>query len=180
MTARAFDPADSRGQAEAERATDVRIAVFDIDGVVADVTHRLHHLRRRPQNWERFFTESEHDPVLADGVRRVQQAVRDGLAVVWLTGRPSWLREVTRGWLVDAGLPSDHLLMRPTHDYRPARHFKLETLDGLSTGAEIVSFLDDDPDVIATVAAAGHPAELATWLPHTKTLRNAQERSGRT
>jgi len=33
------------------------LAVFDVDGVLADVTHRLHHLRARPQRWERFTSE---------------------------------------------------------------------------------------------------------------------------
>ena len=31
------------------------LAIVDIDGVVADVRHRLHHLDRRPKNWSAFF-----------------------------------------------------------------------------------------------------------------------------
>ncbi len=41
------------------------LAVFDMDGVVADVRHRLHHLRR--QNWSRFFAAADADPLLAEG-----------------------------------------------------------------------------------------------------------------
>lgn len=38
------------------------LSVFDVDGVLADVTHRLHHLRARPQRWERFFTAADCSP----------------------------------------------------------------------------------------------------------------------
>ncbi len=31
------------------------MAVFDIDGVLADVSHRLHYLQSYPQRWDRFF-----------------------------------------------------------------------------------------------------------------------------
>ena len=52
------------------------IAVFDIDGVLADVRHRLHHLQCRPQRWEAFFTAADRDPLLeADGL--------DGTALWW-------------------------------------------------------------------------------------------------
>jgi hypothetical protein len=43
------------------------LAVLDIDGVLADVSSRLHHLQRRPKDWSAFFAGMADDPVLAPG-----------------------------------------------------------------------------------------------------------------
>ena len=32
------------------------LAVVDIDGVVADVRHRLHYIEGKPRQWDRFFS----------------------------------------------------------------------------------------------------------------------------
>ena len=45
------------------------IAVLDIDGVLADVRHRLHHLDKRPKDWAAFFAAAGRDPAAARGRR---------------------------------------------------------------------------------------------------------------
>ena len=40
--------------------------------------------------------------------------------------------------------------------------------------------LDDDPAVVRVLTEDGWPVELATWLPHSSTLQDAQENQGRT
>lgn len=155
------------------------LAVFDIDGVVADVRHRLHHLENYPQDWDSFFSEAVDDPPLADGLQLVLDQLLAGHEIAWLTGRPEWIRRLTRAWLVDQSLPVTELFMRPNGDFRPARRFKVDVLNRLQ-GRDIVLFVDDDPDVVAAATAAGYPTTMATWVPHSKTLRAAQEDSGRT
>ncbi len=156
-----------------------RIAVFDIDGVVADVRHRLHHLEGQRKDWSAFFEAAAHDPMLQEGVQRAEQAASDA-SLVWLTGRPQWLQATTEGWLEAAGLPADRMLMRPRRDFRPARVFKLECVEALAREADIVVVVDDDPEVCAALAAEGWPVEQAEWVTYTRTLRTAQERRGRT
>ena len=158
------------------------LAVFDIDGVVADVRHRLHHIdgrRGRWQDWAAFFAEATDDTPLADGLQLVLDQLRAGHEIAWLTGRPEWLRRTTRAWLVEQSLPAGPLHMRPDGDYRPARRFKIEVLQQLAA-RDIVLFVDDDPDVVAAATAAGFPTTIANWVPHSKTLRTAQEEQGRT
>lgn len=161
------------------------LAVFDVDGVVADVRHRVHHLDGPWKDWDAFFDGAHEDPVLDIGAQLVQQLASEH-QIVWLTGRPEWLRRVTERWMLDAGLPCDTLFMRPSHDYRPARFYKLDMLRQIEGRHPIGvgSFVDDDPDVIDTVTAAGFPAMLATWVPRNnqvgRTLREAQEKLGRT
>jgi phosphoglycolate phosphatase-like HAD superfamily hydrolase len=155
------------------------ISVFDIDGVLADVRHRLHHLEARPQRWERFFQTADRDPLLPEGAERLRAALVDH-DVVYLTGRPERTRRLTERWLRRHDLPTGPLLMREDDDYRPARRMKREVLRSLARTRTVSAVLDDDPAVVATLEADGWPVELATWLPHSSTLQSAQERSGRT
>jgi hypothetical protein len=153
------------------------LAVLDIDGVVADVRHRLHHLDP-PRSWSAFFGGAGADPLLAEGARLAADLRREH-DIVWLTGRPEWLRDVTEDWLSAHDLPEGELYLRGNHDHRPARLFKLSVLRRLAPRG-IAAVIDDDPAVVDELSAAGFPVVLADWVPHTSTLRNAQERWGRT
>ncbi|SDT20430.1 phosphatase domain-containing protein [Actinoplanes derwentensis] len=155
------------------------MAVFDVDGVVADVRHRLRHVARRPKNWIAFFAAADRDPALADGVELVRKYAADH-RVVWLTGRPERLRPVTERWFAEQGLPAGRLLMRPDHDRRPARDYKLGQLRGLSKDGIVAVVVDDDPAVVKRLTAEGFPVRLADWVGYEDSLRRAQERDGRT
>ena len=156
------------------------LAIVDIDGVVADVRHRLHHVETRPKDWAAFFAGATDDPPLAEGVARVRELLETHHEVVFLTGRPEHLRRVTEAWLERHGLGGRTVLMRRRGDFRPARVAKAEALTGLARGREVAVVLDDDPEVCDALRAAGWPVEQATWVPHSRTLRTAQEKEGRT
>lgn len=155
------------------------LAVFDVDGVVADVRHRLRHVARHPKNWTAFFAAAADDPPLEVGVDLAREwAAQHDL--VWLTGRPEHLRGVTERWLAAHRLPADRLLMRPAHDRRPAKLFKADRLRGLARETDVAVVVDDDPDVVALLTAQGWPVYAADWVPYAEALRAAQERDGRT
>jgi phosphoglycolate phosphatase-like HAD superfamily hydrolase len=156
----------------------VSIAVFDIDGVVADVRHRLHLLEGRPKDWPAFFAAAVDDPGLDEGINRVLAAGAHH-EVVWLTGRPHSLRAVTRRWLADHGLPVTELIMRPERDFRPAPVLKLAELNKLRS-RQVELFVDDDTRVVAAAADAGFPAVLADWMTGSAALAHAQDQAGRT
>jgi hypothetical protein len=156
----------------------VGIAVFDIDGVVADVRHRLHLLERRPKDWPAFFAAAAEDPGLEEGINRVRAAVAR-YEVVWLTGRPNSLRAVTRRWLADHELPVTELIMRSQRDFRPAPVLKLSELTKLRA-RQVELFVDDDAKVVAAAAEAGFPAVLADWMTASPVLSQAQDQAGRT
>lgn len=102
--------------------------------------------------------------------------------IVWLTGRPEWLRRTTADWLKRHGLPGAELHLRPDGDFRPARHYKLDVLHRLAPRS-IRAFVDDDAQVVDAAVAAGFPAVLADWVPRRDVddvLTEAQERLGRT
>ncbi|WP_430781633.1 hypothetical protein [Actinoplanes sp. G11-F43] len=159
--------------------SELPIAVFDVDGVVADVRHRLRHVAKRPKDWVAFFAAADRDPALADGVELVHRFAADH-RVVWLTGRPERLRTVTERWFADQGLPAGTLLMRPDHDRRPARDYKTARLRRLSREGTIAVVVDDDPAVVKRLTVEGFPVRLADWVGYADALREAQERDGRT
>ncbi|WP_375483094.1 hypothetical protein [uncultured Jatrophihabitans sp.] len=153
------------------------LAVFDIDGVVADVRHRLHHLEHW-HAWDEFFDAAQDDPLLDEGLRLVTDLKREH-DVVWLTGRPEWLRGVTERWLRAHDLPAHEVHMRPSGDYRPARFYRLDVLRELRPRG-VAALIDDDDEVVQAARHAGFPAVLADWVPCNRVLRRAQERDGRT
>jgi hypothetical protein len=155
------------------------IAVIDLDGVVADVRHRLHHLEARPRDWDAFFADIPHDPLLAEG-RVVLDRLAPDHEVVYLTGRPERTRAATEAWLRRHRLPRGRLIMRSERDRRPARVTKPGLLRRLSDGRQIAVVVDDDPDVCAALRRDGWPVLVADWMPRPDALPDAQERLGRT
>lgn len=154
------------------------VAVFDIDGVVADVRHRLHYLHGH-HAWHAFFQDAGADPLLEEGAALVADLQREH-DIVWLTGRPDWLRRVTKQWLLGHGLPCDELHMRAGGDFRPARYYKLDVLRSIARKRTVAALIDDDAEVIDAALVAGFPAVLADWVPRDEAMREAQERYGRT
>ncbi|HQR78801.1 MAG TPA: hypothetical protein PLT68_01130 [Actinomycetota bacterium] len=158
--------------------------VFDIDGVLADVRHRLHHLHTRPKQWNAFFAAAVHDPVLEPGRVAVQEAQDAGSAIVYVTGRPRRYHRDTRDWLSRHGLPEGPLHMRPNHDRRPARFYKADVIAGLAREGELVAVVDDDDQVVAHLRDLGLPVVHATWMnedaEQLDLLSQAQETEGRT
>jgi len=155
-------------------------AVVDIDGVVADVRHRLTFVERRPKDWNRFFAAAPEDPVLPEGRAVVDQLVESGHEIVWLTGRPERCRADTLAWLARHELPPGSLYMRRENDHRPARMTKLSTLRQLSARRAVAVMVDDDGLVVRTLREAGFPVMHADWMTQQPSLFEAQETDGRT
>ena len=155
------------------------IAVFDIDGVLADVRHRLHHVDTKPKNWDLFFEAAADDEPLAEGLALAQELSADH-EIVYLTGRPERTRRDTADWLRDHALPPGKLLMRREGDRRPARMVKLAVARQLADKGRLAIVVDDDPDVVAALTEAGLPVRHAQWMTRSPTLHDAQERDGRT
>lgn len=159
------------------------LAVLDIDGVLADVRHRLPYVQRRPKDWRAFFDAAPNDTPLPEGLARAKDLAARG-DVVYLTGRPERCRMDTEVWLETHGFPKAIVVMRPDTDRRPARLYKLEEVRRLAKSAEIDVIVDDDRLVVDSLAAAGFTVEYAQWMPESEpqqsSLFEAQEREGRT
>ncbi len=159
------------------------LAIVDLDGVVADVRHRLHHLEGRRKDWARFFAAADRDGLHAEG-KAVVDRLRPDHEVVYLTGRPRRLEAVTQAWLARHDLDGPRLVMRGDDDRRPADQLKVGELRRLATGRTVAVVVDDDRRVIDAMAAAGYPTFHAEWerraIDEQRALDSAQEDEGRT
>ena len=155
------------------------LAVFDVDGVLADVRHRLHHLEGRPKNWDAFFAAAPADPPLAEGVALAVEAAQN-CEVVYVTGRPERCRADTLAWFGRHGLPVGQLSMRATRDHRPARLAKPQLLRRLAVDRVVAVVDDDDPEVCDAYEADGWSVLRATWGGREPVLEQAQQDDGRT
>lgn len=154
-------------------------AVVDIDGVLADVRHRLHHIERSPKDWSAFFAAAPQDPVLVEGVSVVDR-LSAGHEIVYVTGRPAHLRPGTIAWLRRHNLPEADVVMRRNGDRRPARLVKLDLLRRLARQRPVAVLVDDDPEVCAAARRAGFAVFVADWMGRPVTLEEAQGRDGQT
>ncbi|MEU7575995.1 hypothetical protein AB0B50_00060 [Streptomyces sp. NPDC041068] len=155
------------------------LAVFDLDGTLADTAHRQRFLERGPRDWDGFFAAAPQDPPLARGVALALESAEE-CEVVYLTGRPERCRADTVDWLARQGLPSGRIWMRRDDDRRPARRTKLEILRDLARKREVRMLVDDDELVCADAERAGFRVVRARWADTSEELRDAQEREGRT
>lgn len=134
------------------------IYVFDIDGTLADNSHREHLVpsgenRRDTAAWEAFNKACSGDTprqCLLNLARTLREAGKD---VRFLTGRGQSSRPETLDWL-GAGLGTSHtlipLVMRSTGDYSYAWEFKggiLHRWLNENPGKTIIAF-EDDPKII--------------------------------
>lgn len=155
------------------------VAVIDIDGVLADVRHRLHHLETRPKDWQGFFDAAPEDPVLSAGLE-VARRLAEVSDLVYLSGRPEHCRRDTENWFARHGLPPGQIVLRSPGDRRPARLVKVEALDAIAATRQVVVLVDDDPDVCDAAMKAGYDVLPADWMERSETLIRAQEHEGRT
>jgi len=166
---------------DGERPT---IVVFDVDGVLADVRHRLRHVERTPKDWAAFFDAMDADGPLEDGIELARRHAADGHRIVYLTGRNEDYRAITSNWLARHGLPDGRLVMRRADDRRPARLFKPAALRRIAADGPVVSVVDDDDAVVAVLRRDGWPVVHATWMnadrDEQQSLFDAQEIEGRT
>ncbi|MBN3932281.1 hypothetical protein IQ279_22085 [Streptomyces verrucosisporus] len=154
------------------------LAVFDLDGTLADVRHRLHFLDGR-RDWDAFFAAAPDDPPLAEGVELALAAAGEH-EIAYVTGRPERCRRDTLRWLDRHGLPDGPLLMRGGGDRRPARVAKPELLRSLARERTVALVVDDDHQVCDAYGADGFTVVRAGWMTAEPVLEEAQEDEGRT
>lgn len=120
--------------------------IFDIDGTLADGTHRLHWIHPRPaKDWRAYFAACGDDaPIqhIIDLARLVYYSHR----IVLVSGRSDECRDATVEWLKVHGVPYDALYMRKAGDHRNDDVLKAEILEEMIADgwAPIMAFDDRD------------------------------------
>ena len=106
------------------------IFIFDIDGTVADASHRLHFIQQNPKDWKSFYLACAEDKPIWE-VITIVKALAPRYSIVFITGRSDEIRTQTYKWLNDYEICLGELLMRKENDHREDAVVKSELLDRL-------------------------------------------------
>ena len=107
------------------------IVIFDIDGTLADVSERIHHLQRKPKNWKAFFRGMAHDKTIKSMVRLCNILYSAGVRIVLCSGRSEEHRSETVKWLTKQGVKYHELRLRRDGDRRSDVIVKRKMLAGI-------------------------------------------------
>lgn len=125
------------------------IVVGDIDGTIADGTHRQHLVNGEKKDWKKYFSLMHLDSarhVIIDEV--IKCSLVTGSHVILVSARPEDYRKETIGWLHKYNVPYTHLIMRPSNDSREDSIVKKEIYNKYLKHYNIVKVFDDRPRVV--------------------------------
>jgi len=132
--------------------------VIDIDGTVADISHRQSLIEQDPPDWDTFF---DPDLVMKDKPKKVKKILKDIIdkygKIYFLTGRPYKLRKTTQEWLkrhFDLDSSDYRLFMRGNTDKRPSSLVKKTFIEKVFPDRNFV-FVDDEDDNLEMMSEFG-------------------------
>ena len=117
------------------------VVFVDVDGTVADLTHRRVFVATKPKNWPAFEKTIHLDASIQHIIDAVRILWKAGWKVVICTGRGAQNKDKTVDWLEQHGVPFHAIYTRAEKDYRADNIIKAELL----AQARIDGY---DPDVV--------------------------------
>jgi len=129
--------------------------VCDLDGTLADNSHRTVHLKKKPKDWNSYKQNMIDDKPINEVIDIVLTYMMKGTPIILATGREESHRVTTETWLYKEVFDLEEgfcdytkMYMRKTGDYRPDTVVKKEMLDKIREEYNILFWIDDRPSVI--------------------------------
>lgn len=137
----------------------MRCYIFDIDGTLADCSHRLHHIQKQPKDWTSFFAECAKDAPIPHMIGLAQTLrIASAKQIVFVSGRSDECRSATERWLAEHLGVTGPLYMRKSGDHRDDDIVKVELLNEIkASGYDPIMAFDDRNRVVKAWRAAGIP-----------------------
>ena len=123
------------------------LVIFDIDGTLADVSERIHHVSKKPKNWTAFFAGMAQDKAIHSMVRLCNILHASGIQVILCSGRSEEHRQQTITWLAQQEVNYHDLLLRKDKDRRSDTEVKRELLASLDK-SKILFVVEDRSRVV--------------------------------
>jgi uncharacterized HAD superfamily protein len=121
--------------------------IFDIDGTLADCTHRLHYIQGEQKRYNTFYNAMDKDMRIKP-IASLAMDLSRSTRIIMATGRPESHRDMTLAWLEANNIPCHDLYMRRVGDFRPDYVVKKEMLDAIKRHYPVDFAIDDSPAVI--------------------------------
>lgn len=135
-----------------------KVIICDIDGTIADIRHRVHHVQGEKKDWQKFFATMDQDTVREGIHMMLKEYYKNGNKIIFVSARPEDYREVTEKWLREnVEVPYELLIMRRKKDSREDSLIKTEIYHKYLSGLKIETVIDDRPRVIRAWEALGLP-----------------------
>lgn len=123
--------------------------VVDIDGTLADVEHRVHHVREEKKNW-RAFNDAMIDDSLNGWCAKLIESMRtQGFEILFVTGRDENYRTHTESWMKKHNIQYEKLFMRMAVDFRGDDEVKKDIyLNQIRDHWDVLFVVDDRLSVV--------------------------------
>lgn len=118
--------------------------IFDIDGTIADLNHRLHHIANFPKDYESFHSECHNDTPIEPIINLMIDMYARGYKILLVSGRTDRVKPETVQWLKRHMVPYHKLYMRKNGDWRSDVIVKSEILDEILAKGHFINFVVDD------------------------------------
>jgi phosphoglycolate phosphatase-like HAD superfamily hydrolase len=132
--------------------------IFDIDGTLADNTHRAHFIEGPKKNWDAFYGAMEFDEPIEPMLILADILYGEGIDIVLCTGRPDSHQVQTIEWLDNHDIAWTRLYMRKATDHRSDTVVKLELLEQIRAdhdGRDPLFVVEDRASMVKTWRKAG-------------------------
>jgi phosphoglycolate phosphatase-like HAD superfamily hydrolase len=131
--------------------------IFDLDGTLADDSHRWHYVERTG-DWDAYYAACSADGPIEHVLAVARALERVGFAICIVTGRSETIRDQTVAWLIAQDVLFNELIMRKNGDRRKNSELKVAALHDLrAKGYEPLMVFEDLPAAVAAWRAAGLP-----------------------
>ena len=124
--------------------------IVDIDGTLANCSHRLHYIQGENKDWTKFFCNIERDKPNEWCVEIVNSLeFHSDYIIIIVSGRPEILRQRTVDWLRKHEIYWDKIYLRKNGDYRPDYVVKKEIYEvEIQRKYEVLFVLEDRSGVV--------------------------------
>ena len=138
--------------------------IFDIDGTLANISHRLPHVLKKNKDHDTFYSLVKHDTPIKNTVDLAKELKKEGHNIIFVSGRRESSRKDTEKWLKKYVFRAP-VYLRKTGDERKDFIVKKEILDELDRrGFYPDVVFEDRPTVIQMWKEEGIPViDVGTW-----------------
>lgn len=117
------------------------IYIFDIDGTLSDLSHRLHLISDGQKDWDAFFDACSGDRPINRVIATCQMLHKAEATIVLLSGRSDAVRQKTVDWLNEHRVPFHALYMRKAGDHRQDDVVKAELFERMAQEWDLKNLL---------------------------------------
>lgn len=144
--------------------------IFDLDGTLADDSHRHHHVTQH-SDWDAYYAACPDDKAIEHMII-LARCIQRHYPIHIVTGRSEAIRAETEAWLMAHGILYEGLHMRKRNDRRKNSEYKQSIVRLLrEEGFEILMAFEDLKPAVRAYRDLGIPcaqvADSPYWnLPH--------------